>query len=72
MGSRSRAALMTPRLTADACHARRRLCGWMLGDLRRREGRLVAAMDAYRSGLGHRAAPGTTTMGTAPAEPPKK
>ncbi|MEE4591811.1 helix-turn-helix transcriptional regulator [Streptomyces sp. DSM 41524] len=42
----------------------------LLGDLLRREGRLEAAMDAYRTGLGHRAAPGTTTLGPAPAEPP--
>ncbi|CAM5302470.1 hypothetical protein SANTM175S_07337 [Streptomyces antimycoticus] len=44
--------------------------GPLLGDLLRREGRLEAAMDAYRTGLGHRAAPGTTTLGPAPAEPP--
>ncbi|MEU8824201.1 helix-turn-helix transcriptional regulator [Streptomyces sp. NPDC048636] len=42
----------------------------LLGDLLRRGGRLEAAMDAYRTGLGHRAAPGTTTLGPAPAEPP--
>ncbi|WP_413799833.1 helix-turn-helix domain-containing protein [Streptomyces iranensis] len=42
----------------------------LLGDLLRREGRQEAAMDAYRTGLGHRAAPGTTTLGPAPAEPP--
>ncbi|MDG4866212.1 tetratricopeptide repeat protein, partial [Streptomyces sp. T-3] len=33
----------------------------LLGDLLRRMGRTEAAMDAYRTGLGHRAAPGTTT-----------
>lgn len=42
----------------------------LLGDLLRREGRLEAAMDAYRTGLGHRTAPGTTTLGPAPAQPP--
>ncbi|MEU5607940.1 tetratricopeptide repeat protein [Streptomyces sparsogenes] len=42
----------------------------LLGDLLRRGGRVEAAMDAYRRGLGHRAAPGTTTLGPAPAEPP--
>ncbi|MFH8368587.1 helix-turn-helix domain-containing protein [Streptomyces sp. NPDC018031] len=42
----------------------------LLGDLLRREGRVEAALDAYRTGLGHRAAPGTTTLGPAPAEPP--
>ncbi|WKX70931.1 helix-turn-helix transcriptional regulator [Streptomyces sp. XD-27] len=42
----------------------------LLGDLLRREGRVEAAMDAYRTGLGHRAAPGTTTLGPAPTEPP--
>ncbi|MFD8867822.1 helix-turn-helix domain-containing protein [Streptomyces sp. NPDC059590] len=42
----------------------------LLGDLLRRGGRAEAAMDAYRMGLGHRAAPGTTTLGPAPAEPP--
>lgn len=42
----------------------------LLGDLLRRGGRVEAAMDAYRMGLGHRAAPGTTTLGPAPAEPP--
>ncbi|MDX3227405.1 helix-turn-helix domain-containing protein [Streptomyces sp. ME19-01-6] len=42
----------------------------LLGDLLRRAGRTEAAMDAYRRGLGHRAAPGTTTLGPAPAEPP--
>ncbi|MGO4418122.1 helix-turn-helix domain-containing protein, partial [Streptomyces sp. MCAF7] len=42
----------------------------LLGDLLRRAGRAEAAMDAYRMGLGHRAAPGTTTLGPAPAEPP--
>ncbi|MDX3537661.1 helix-turn-helix transcriptional regulator [Streptomyces sp. MB09-01] len=41
----------------------------LLGDLMRRTGRVEAAMDAYRTGLGHRAAPGTTTLGPAPAVP---
>ncbi|MEV6105873.1 helix-turn-helix domain-containing protein [Streptomyces sp. NPDC051940] len=35
----------------------------LLGDLFRRAGRTEAALDAYRTGLGHRAAPGTTTLG---------
>lgn len=39
----------------------------LLGDLLRRAGRTEAALDAYRTGLGHRAAPGTTTLGPAPA-----
>ncbi|MFG2874820.1 tetratricopeptide repeat protein [Streptomyces sp. NPDC048337] len=42
----------------------------LLGDLLRRTGRIEAALDAYRTGLGHRAAPGTTTLGPAPAAPP--
>ncbi|MFD5699380.1 tetratricopeptide repeat protein [Streptomyces lasiicapitis] len=42
----------------------------LLGDLLRRTGRIEAALDAYRTGLGHRAAPGTTTLGPAPAIPP--
>ncbi|MGZ0205643.1 tetratricopeptide repeat protein [Streptomyces sp. RM1] len=42
----------------------------LLGDLLRRTGRVEAALDAYRTGLGHRAAPGTTTLGPAPAQPP--
>ncbi|MFF5496037.1 helix-turn-helix domain-containing protein [Streptomyces aquilus] len=42
----------------------------LLGDLLRREGRVEAALDAYRTGLGHRTAPGTTTLGPAPAQPP--
>lgn len=42
----------------------------LLGDLLRRTGQVEAAMDAYRTGLGHRAAPGTTTLGPAPATPP--
>ncbi|MEU2562050.1 helix-turn-helix domain-containing protein [Streptomyces longispororuber] len=42
----------------------------LLGDLFRRTGRVEAALDAYRTGLGHRAAPGTTTLGPAPATPP--
>jgi tetratricopeptide (TPR) repeat protein len=42
----------------------------MLGDLLRRTGRVEAALDAYRTGLGHRTAPGTTTLGPAPAHPP--
>ncbi|MFD4241627.1 tetratricopeptide repeat protein [Streptomyces sp. NPDC058525] len=41
----------------------------MLGDLLRRTGRTEAALDVYRTGLGHRAAPGTTTLGPAPAPP---
>ncbi len=41
----------------------------MLGDLLRRTGRTEAALDVYRTGLGHRAAPGTTTLGPAPAAP---
>ncbi|AWZ05991.1 helix-turn-helix transcriptional regulator [Streptomyces sp. ICC4] len=41
----------------------------LLGDLLRRGGRTEAALDAYRTGLGHRAAPGTTTLGPAPASP---
>ncbi|WP_330300210.1 tetratricopeptide repeat protein [Streptomyces sp. NBC_00503] len=41
----------------------------LLGDLLRRSGRTEAALDAYRTGLGHRAAPGTTTLGPAPAVP---
>ncbi|MGW2209395.1 tetratricopeptide repeat protein [Streptomyces sp. NPDC001781] len=42
----------------------------LLGDLLRRTGRTEAALDAYRTGLGHRTAPGTTTLGPAPAAPP--
>ncbi|MFD0310452.1 helix-turn-helix domain-containing protein [Streptomyces sp. NPDC059517] len=42
----------------------------LLGDLLRRTGRIDAALDAYRTGLGHRTAPGTTTLGPAPAHPP--
>ncbi|WP_442811077.1 tetratricopeptide repeat protein [Streptomyces sp. NBC_01217] len=42
----------------------------LLGDLLRRLGRTEAAMDAYRTGLGHRAAPGSTTLGPAPVRPP--
>ncbi|MGW6912975.1 helix-turn-helix domain-containing protein [Kitasatospora sp. NPDC054939] len=42
----------------------------LLGDLLRRTGRVELALDVYRSGLGHRAAPGTTTLGPAPAGPP--
>ncbi|MFF5705077.1 tetratricopeptide repeat protein [Streptomyces sp. NPDC012794] len=41
----------------------------LLGDLLRRSGRAEAAMDAYRTGLGYRSAPGTTTLGPAPAAP---
>ncbi|MFG2996852.1 tetratricopeptide repeat protein [Streptomyces sp. NPDC048340] len=41
----------------------------LLGDLLRRTGRPEAALDAYRTGLGHRSAPGTTTLGPAPAAP---
>ncbi|MFF3426011.1 tetratricopeptide repeat protein [Streptomyces sp. NPDC002602] len=47
----------------------------LLGDLLRRTGRIEAALDAYRTGLGHRASPGTTTLGPAPkgltAAPPR-
>ncbi|MFE9836238.1 helix-turn-helix domain-containing protein [Streptomyces sp. NPDC005551] len=42
----------------------------LLGDLLRRTGRIEAALDAYRTGLGHRTSPGTTTLGAAPAPPP--
>ncbi|MEU9126995.1 helix-turn-helix transcriptional regulator [Kitasatospora sp. NPDC048540] len=42
----------------------------LLGDLLRRTGRTEAALDVYRTGLGHRSAPGTTTLGPAPAAPP--
>ncbi|SFX71613.1 Tetratricopeptide repeat-containing protein [Streptomyces atratus] len=42
----------------------------LLGDLLRRVGRTEAAMDAYRTGLGHRASPGTTTLGPSPVRPP--
>jgi tetratricopeptide (TPR) repeat protein len=42
----------------------------LLGDLLRRTGRVEAALDAYRTGLGHRTAPGTTTLGPPPAQPP--
>ncbi|MFD4571962.1 helix-turn-helix domain-containing protein [Streptomyces sp. NPDC058417] len=42
----------------------------LLGDLLRRTGRVEAALDAYRTGLGHRTVPGTTTLGPAPAQPP--
>lgn len=41
----------------------------LLGDLLRRTGRVEAALDAYRTGLGHRTA-GSTTLGPAPAQPP--
>lgn len=43
----------------------------LLGDLLRSEGRTEAAMAAYRTGLGHRSSPGTTTLGPAPARPPE-
>ncbi|WP_354637928.1 tetratricopeptide repeat protein [Kitasatospora camelliae] len=42
----------------------------LLGDLLRRTGRLELALDVYRTGLGHRSAPGTTTLGPPPAHPP--
>ncbi|MER5863680.1 helix-turn-helix transcriptional regulator [Kitasatospora sp. NPDC002040] len=42
----------------------------LLGDLYRRTGRTELALDVYRTGLGHRAAPGTTTLGPGPAAPP--
>lgn len=41
----------------------------LLGDLLRRAGRAEAALDAYRTGLGHRSAPGSTTLGPAPVSP---
>ncbi|MFF7994317.1 helix-turn-helix domain-containing protein [Kitasatospora xanthocidica] len=41
----------------------------LLGDLLRRTGRIEAALDTYRIGLGHQSAPGTTTLGPAPAKP---
>ncbi|QES09761.1 XRE family transcriptional regulator [Streptomyces venezuelae] len=41
----------------------------LLGDLLRRGGRTEAALDAYRTGLGHRSLPGTTTLGPAPTAP---
>ncbi|MEE1796514.1 helix-turn-helix domain-containing protein [Streptomyces sp. BE308] len=41
----------------------------LLGDLLRGAGRTDAAMDAYRTGLGHRASPGSTTLGPAPVVP---
>ncbi|MEV7612569.1 helix-turn-helix transcriptional regulator [Streptomyces sp. NPDC089799] len=44
----------------------------LLGDLLRRTGRTEAALDAYRTGLGHRAAIGTTTLGPAPAAAPDR
>ena len=44
----------------------------LLGDLLRRPGRVEAALDAYRTGLGHRAAPGTTTLGPAPMPAPRR
>ncbi|MFI9275648.1 tetratricopeptide repeat protein [Kitasatospora sp. NPDC052896] len=43
----------------------------LLGDLLRRTGRTEAALDVYRTGLVHRAAPGRTTLGPAPADPPR-
>lgn len=46
---------------ADVCR--------LLGDLLRRTGRTEAALDAYRTGLGHRASPGSTTLGPAPVRP---
>ncbi|WP_432148585.1 helix-turn-helix domain-containing protein [Streptomyces sp. bgisy029] len=46
---------------ADVCR--------LLGDLLRRTGSVEAALDTYRVGLGHRAAPGTTTLGPGPAKP---
>ncbi|MGW7190694.1 helix-turn-helix domain-containing protein [Streptomyces sp. NPDC054838] len=41
----------------------------LLGDRLRRDGRPEAALDVYRTGLGHRAVPGATTLGPAPAPP---
>ncbi|WP_042364054.1 helix-turn-helix domain-containing protein [Streptacidiphilus neutrinimicus] len=42
----------------------------LLGDLLRRAGRVDEALDTYRDGLRHQAAPGATTLGPAPATPP--
>ncbi|MET9885429.1 tetratricopeptide repeat protein [Streptomyces sp. NPDC006430] len=56
---------------SGACGDLADLCR-LLGDLLRRTGRIEAALDAYRTGLGHRAAPGTTTLGPAPAGPPRR
>ncbi|MQY11682.1 hypothetical protein SRB5_18010 [Streptomyces sp. RB5] len=42
----------------------------LLGDLLRRAGRTEAALETYRTGLGHRASPGTTTLGPAPSARP--
>lgn len=38
----------------------------LFGDLMRSEGRTEEALNAYRTGLGHRAGPGTTTLGPRP------
>ncbi|MGI5346786.1 tetratricopeptide repeat protein [Streptomyces sp. CA-250714] len=54
---------------ADAAGDVADLCR-LLGDLLRRTGRVEEALDTYRTGLGHRATPGTTTLGPAPASPP--
>ncbi|MBO8185208.1 tetratricopeptide repeat protein [Streptomyces spirodelae] len=54
---------------ADAAGDVADLCR-LLGDLLRRTGRVDEALDTYRTGLGHRATPGTTTLGPAPAGPP--
>ncbi|MFI8849363.1 tetratricopeptide repeat protein [Streptomyces sp. 891-h] len=54
---------------ADAAGDVADLCR-LLGDLLRRTGRVDEALDIYRTGLGHRATPGTTTLGPAPAGPP--
>ncbi|KJS51758.1 hypothetical protein VM98_35400 [Streptomyces rubellomurinus subsp. indigoferus] len=42
----------------------------LLRDLLRRTGRAAEALYVSRSGLGHRATPGTTTLGPAWAAPP--
>ncbi|MBZ4324207.1 tetratricopeptide repeat protein [Streptomyces sp. SCA2-4] len=44
----------------------------LLGDLLRRSGCVEAALNAYRTGLGHRAAPGTTTLCPAPPVRPRR
>ncbi|MFI6380948.1 tetratricopeptide repeat protein [Streptomyces sp. NPDC050658] len=54
---------------ADAAGDLADLCR-LLGDLLRRLGRVEEALDTYRTGLGHAAAPGTTTLGPAPTAPP--
>ncbi|MGP3975814.1 helix-turn-helix domain-containing protein [Streptomyces sp. 8N114] len=51
---------------ADATGDMADLCR-LLGDLLRRAGRVEEALDTYRTGLAHRATPGTITLGPAPA-----